>query len=102
MKIHFWKNSPRNPSKNPYAFGEGLCSRVEYCILMPRKNCVKIFEYKGSDDFVELTSREMLDDFAVEDGFGSWDHLKQWFTEDFEGKIIRWDYTKCIFYLSFI
>ncbi|MGI8892196.1 MAG: ASCH domain-containing protein [Bacteroidia bacterium] len=98
MKIHFWKNSPRNPSKDPYSFGEGICSSVEYCYLYPGKNSVILLSDKGSEDTVELNTQELLDVFAVEDGFKSWEHLKKWFTEDFEGRIIRWDYSRCIFY----
>jgi hypothetical protein len=29
MKIHFWCGNPRNPSKNPYQFKEGICTGVQ-------------------------------------------------------------------------
>lgn len=98
MKIHFWMGSPRNPSKNPYLFGEGICNRVDHCLLSPRKNFVKIYSNKSASDFLLLNNSDLLDEFAVEDGFKSWKHLKEWFEEDFEGRIIRWEPSRFIFY----
>ena len=98
MKIHFWKNSPRNPSKNPFPFGEGICNSVEYCFLSPRKNIVKLSDINSPTDILLIDNIEMLNSFAVEDGFKNWENLKEFFNEEFEGKLIRWDYSKCHFF----
>lgn len=95
MKIYFWKNNPRNKSKNPHCFGEGKCARVvpiriERCDIYP---CLLIYT-NGSGQ--SLTFTEVMN-IIHNDGL-TLKQFRMWFIPPekpiFEGKIIYWENCK--------
>lgn len=90
MKIHFWLGNPRNTrTKNkPHPFGEGVVSELAFIKIRPKNNIVKI-----SYDQVNwgtFSDNQSLNDIAVNDGFENWEQMKDFFANDFEGKMIFW------------
>jgi len=86
-KIHFWKDNPRNTSKNPYPFAIGTCIDVREIEINTIHDFVR-FPETGK----ELSSYEHLRDFAQSDGFDTWQDLKDYFGQDgIVGRIIYWD-----------
>lgn len=99
MKIHFWKSNPRNKTKFPYNFGNGV---VKYTYFISIKNkeikiaidivdnnttiVAYLFENIGYD-----LSLETYDKFAISDGFEDAKSMFRFFPETFIGKIIAWD-----------
>lgn len=88
MTIQFWRGNPRNVKNNPYQFGTGVVDRVADIGIFPKKDIVIIL-FSGVI-FVKVNSRDELNRFAVNDGFKDWEEMKEWFTEDFSGKLIIW------------
>jgi len=84
MKIHFWLGNPRNVKSNPYQFGEGICELVLPIHIYPNENRFII------GDQGEFKAIGSLNELAENDGFDSWEDMKQWFKTDFHGKIIYW------------
>lgn len=99
--IQFWLGSPRNVhAKNkPRQFGYGECTRVEKVkMLFHEKNDLNLYDIVlvGA---TELSSWEELTALAKNDGFNSWEEMKQWFdnpTREFKGRMIFWNYAKCV------
>lgn len=91
MKIQFYSGFPRVKRSNPYQFGTGVCDRVELVSIFPKINRVMIHKIG-----LILQDRQSLNEFAVCDGFKDWNEMKQFFNEDFFGKIIYWN--QCNFY----
>jgi len=88
MKIHFWRGNPRNVKNNPYQFAEGLVVDIAQIQIFPNHNQVLIsFD---SDKYSVFSTKEVLNDIARNDGFENWEEMKEWFNEDFIGKIIIW------------
>lgn len=85
MKIHFWNGNPRNTrGKNkPYQFGAGIVERIEPIKIYPSKDLIVINGY-------EFKHPQELKNIAVNDGFENWEEMKEFFIEDFVGKVIIW------------
>lgn len=82
--IQFWLGNPRNVhAKNkPHQFGTGVCCKVAPISIYPNNDAIICDGYG-----LEMYEIEYL---AIHDGFESWEEMKTFFTEDFEGKIIFW------------
>jgi len=93
-KIHFWLGNPRNVKKHPYQFGEGKCTDVAFIEIFPKKNMVRI-SYDGVN-YGTFCKIQELNELAVDDGFTNWEHMKEWFSEDFKGKMIFWKSLNCV------
>lgn len=89
MKIHFWNGNPRNTrGKNkPYQFGTGIVERIEPIKIYPKQDLIIISGY-------EFKHPQELKNIAVNDGFENWEEMKEFFTEDFVGKVIIW--SECV------
>lgn len=85
IKIHFWMGNPRNVTKNPYQFGEGIVELVLSIHIYPDENR---FIIGNQGEFKEIGS---LNELAENDGFDSWEEMKKWFKTEFHGKIIYWE-----------
>ena len=85
MKIHFWMGNPRNvKSKNkPFQFGIGIVKEVREIEIYPSKDLVVISGTK-------ICSNYDLNYLAKSDGFNNWIEMKDFFKEDFKGKLIFW------------
>ena len=86
MNIHFWLGNPRNTrsKSKPYQFGTGICELVLPIHIYPDENMFII------GDQGEFKTIGFLNELAENDGFDSWVEMKQWFKEEFHGKIIYW------------
>jgi thymidylate kinase len=84
MKIHFWKGNPRNVTKNPYQFAESVVYKVSNIEIFPSQNRIQIQDHY-------FDSRCALNDIARNDGFKLWEEMKEFFPEDFKGKLIFWE-----------
>jgi len=82
-KIHFWLGNPRNVKKNPYPFGIGVVSDTLQVEIYPKRDYIVIDNYGYSEP-------EVLNQFAINDGFENWEEMKEFFKEDFKGKVIFW------------
>lgn len=99
--IHFWRGNPRNTrgKVKPRQFGTGVASRVE-TVRMEFKDLhlLEVHDIVRLGTYVLETSQE-LDALAKNDGFNNWSEMLEWFDNDsrqFIGKIIFWDYRKCV------
>lgn len=95
-QIHFWKGNPRNTSKNPYHFATGFVTKVERIRIQYHDNGQFVVMIGGrplTPEDIELTARR--------DGFNSIKSFKVWFNEDFDGKLIHWDFEKLEIYEGF-
>lgn len=86
--IQFWRGNPRNVRNNPYQFGEGICQEVKPIKIDPINNEITIFYNKHISEDIGLI--DSLNEIAKNDGFDSWEQMKEWFKEPFVGKIIYW------------
>lgn len=88
-KIHFWYQNPRNTSKEPYHFGNGVVSDIEPLFIDFSRGIIKIGDIVLKDAFVEQ--------FAIGDGFSSLKEMNAFFLHAprWEGRLISWDYEKC-------
>lgn len=84
-KINFWLGNPRNVENNPHEFGTGVCDAISTISIYPSENRVVI---KGE----HITSLERLNELAENDGFDNWEQMKEWFSEEFHGKMIYWSF----------
>lgn len=84
MKIHFWLHNPRNVSKHPFHFANGIVKNVYPIEIFPNDDNVIILS-RGR------IARLNLNILAKNDGFNSWDEMKEFFPEDFHGKLILWE-----------
>lgn len=85
MKIHFWFGNPRNTrgKLKPYQFGTGEVARILPIEILPDKNQL----FVNGDEY---TNTHVLNKIALNDGFKSWDEMKEFFKTDFKGKLIFW------------
>jgi hypothetical protein len=85
-KIHFWLGNPRNirSKSKPYNFGIGEVYKIQNIEIYPKIDCVVI-------DNAEFNIKWFLDALAFNDGFDSWEEMKEFFKSDFKGKILFWD-----------
>ncbi len=90
MSIQFWMGNPRNTrgKEKPYQFGTGVVKEILPIEINPDKDKIVIdkFTYDNLSAFTMTT----LDDIAVNDGFENWNEMKEFFTEDFVGRLIIW------------
>ena len=56
--------------------------------IFPNKDMVRISFDKNI--FATITSANKLNQLARNDGFRDWEEMKEWFTEDFTGKLVIW------------
>lgn len=82
-KIEFWLHNPRNINLHPYQFANGFIISVDRALILPSRNIIEI-------EGVLYRQKYQLDELAVQDGFYNWEHMKTWFTEDFNGKRLTW------------
>jgi hypothetical protein len=87
MTIHFWRGNPRNVKSKPYKFGVGIVYEIANIEIYPCKNIVKISFNKQSN---QITSKEELNNLAINDGFDNWEEMKEFFNKDIKGKMIFW------------
>lgn len=91
-KLHFWKDNPRNPQKEPYRFKVGNVVSVQDCLIDPNNGFVLI---DGAIIFDRLSELNLL---ARNDGFESFDQMvTEWFDCRRTYKIVHWTdfvYTK--------
>ena len=85
MKIQFWCGNPRNPSKQPYQFAEGIVKEIMPIWIYPERDGININYIYILRDINELNS------FARRDGFRDWEDMKTFFPDNFEGKLIIWE-----------
>lgn len=85
MDIHF-ATGLRTPQYNQ--FESGVCSGVQE-IRMLYHNIRYMYRPVIHIDDRQLDLQEAKI-FARNDGFDSWEQFKQWFDEDFKGRIIHW------------
>ena len=83
MSIQFYAMNPRNGGKK---FAEGIVDKVTRIIIDAPNNKVSFPEING----YYISNPKILDDLAKNDGFESWEEMKEFFPEYFEGKIIYW------------
>lgn len=85
MKIHFWLGNQRNTRGKikPYQFGLGEVSDLQRIEIDSRHDRVIIEDYAYS-------TIDALNDIAVNDGFDSWQDMKLFFHNSFEGWLIIW------------
>ncbi len=94
MKIQHWMGNPRNVSKNPHCFAEGVCMAVqEIDILRMDDGSVRIYVYtKGVDSKGRFLSADETIELAKNDGL-TIDEFRDWFvpagTSEFTGHIIH-------------
>ena len=84
MSIQFYAMNPRNGGKK---FAEGIVDKVTRIIIDAPNNKVSFPEING----YYISNPVILDDLAKSDGFESWEEMKEFFPEYFEGKIIYWN-----------
>jgi hypothetical protein len=84
-KIHFWSGNPRNTraAEKPYPFGIGIVSRIDQIKIHPLRNYIIIGGIRFSDPME-------LYEIAINDGFETWEEMKTFFPDVFEGKLIFW------------
>lgn len=88
MSIQFWRGNPRNVKSNPYQFGTGVVNRIGFIEIYPTKNLIRL-SYAGVN-YLPVSDIRALNQLARNDGFRDWEEMKEWFTEDFTGKLIIW------------
>ena len=92
-KIQFWNGNPRNVKANPHQFQSGVCTDVKGIVIDFENNDIVIIGENIEDDSF-ITGINELNKFARNDGFESWESLKQWFFNEygknrfFHGKLI--------------
>ena len=89
MKIQYYRLNPRNGG---IEFATGIVSKVENIKISVWHNWVSIGD-KNDDptNYTYLSLEDELNEFAKNDGFNSWEELKEYFKEFFEGVRISWD-----------
>jgi hypothetical protein len=95
MSIQFWSGSPRQP-KTSYLFKDGVVSSVVDIEIdfnwAESPNQMKCKISFGKYQKTVLTTKTQLSNFALADGFESFEDFKSFFKgENFEGVLIKWD-----------
>ena len=89
MKIHFWKGNPRNPSKNPYPFGEEVCRGVQEITIERTQKLEGVIVHVDGRKLSEVE----VDELCKNDGL-SFREFRLWFVPPkspvFKGRIIHW------------
>lgn len=85
--IQFWWGNPRNTNAKvaPHQFANGIVTEIVPVRIYPHTNTICV----GSE---QLHPTE-VDFFARNDGFDNWEQMKEFFPEDFVGKLIFWRLT---------
>lgn len=92
MAIDHWMHSPRNPSKNPHKFEEGLCISVQDIVIqrVHESPSPKVFVMAEKDGRVLLTQE--VAELAKNEGL-TLDEFREWFVPEsnpvFRGRIIH-------------
>ena len=86
MKIHFWMRNPRNVKNNPYLFGTGRVRKIETITM----NGNQVIIENAFGDRVHVNDADTRDRLARDDGFDSWEQFREFFPDNFTGKIIYW------------
>ena len=87
MSIQFYAMNPRNGGKK---FAEGIVDKVTRIEIDTSSNKVYFPEFNRDRNMCCMSNPMILDDLAKCDGFESWEEMKEFFPEYFEGKIIYW------------
>ena len=88
MSIQFYAMNPRNGGKK---FAEGVVTKIEFVEMSTYIEVVDRFlPDNGQFIHTNICLDFELNDFAKNDGFESWEEMKEFFPECFEGKIIYW------------
>lgn len=96
MSIQFWRGNPRNTrGKNkPYQFAVGNVECMSPIKILPSMDSI-ILDMPTDLGFIPITLRGAdLESLARKDGFESWAEMKEFFEEDFNGKLIWWENLK--------
>jgi len=84
MKIHFWKDNPRNITKKPYQFAIGTVKNVYPVEINTALNFIII-------NGVTYDKQHILNKIAENDGFKDWEDMKTFFPfGHWKGVVIRW------------
>jgi hypothetical protein len=88
-------HNPRNVKLNPYCFGIGKVTSARQIKIDLRIDDILISS--RDQEHVHLSTGKELNEFARNDGFESWEEMKEFFikkykTYFFAGKIIFFDY----------
>lgn len=95
-KIHFWKDNPRNVTKNPYSFGVGAVAQITPIEIRYFRQPISGCCYVKGNKYVMVTvggdalTREQCETLAKADGFDSFEDFLHWFDSDFDGGVICW------------
>ena len=87
MSIQFYAMNPRNGGKK---FAEGIVDKVTRIEIDAPNNKVSFPALYSDTGIYCINNPIILDDLAKCDGFESWEEMKKFFPEHFEGKIIYW------------
>ena len=80
-KVHFWRGNPRN--KGSYFFAESRCILTLNARISDIEKGVWIKSIGQVHD---------LDQLATDDGFDSWEEMKNFFPPEWTGKLIAWSH----------
>jgi len=81
MAIQFWRGSPRN--RQSYQFGAGQVAEATRMTICPEEDMITLLG-------IEIICPGILKQFAIDDGFDSWEDMKQFFPKQVDGKLISW------------
>ena len=81
--IQFWSRLVNDPNPEGFCFGNGIVSKIIPVKIFPLVNTIVV-------DGIMIADPERLNAFAIKDGFDDWNDMKNFFPEDFRGKLITW------------
>ena len=84
---HYAMN-PRNGGKQ---FAEGICTGVFKIEILPSRDMITVWSNIHPLHSHNLYHIDVLNKFAVEDGFEDWKEMKEFFKTYFSGVVIWWD-----------
>lgn len=92
MKIQHWLYSPRNVSKNPHQFAEGVCTEVQDIVIRRKIECDEPSVFVMSEKEGWFLSTSQIKQMAANDGL-TLDEFREWFVPEsnpiFRGRIIH-------------
>ena len=83
--VHFWNGNPRNVKSKPHEFAKGICTKVLSITIDVHYENVFITSV-NLDECKTLYQSKDLDAFAKNDGFESWELMRDWFYNCNNGK----------------
>lgn len=81
--IDFWVRRAPIVFPEGSCFGHAVVSKVVPIKIFPLVNTIVV-------DGIMIADPKRLNEFAVKDGFDDWNDMKNFFPEDFKGKLITW------------